>query len=657
MVNIKITDLTVDEAPTIDDVIEIVDIATDTSKQASLGDLPVSNPTAAALALKADDNAVVKLEGDQTISGEKTFVDTVVVPTPTTDFTAATKKYVDDNSAIPVESSKYVPTGGWTSLLHGYILAETLGYDLEHELADSAFTGALKPLWIGMGAAGAYERYDQDIANEWGYSVENLALFDKYAGKGVLPFVSESYQPTGDIADLMASPTLRTAWITAAVADCVALGWNGISVDVEGFGTWTEPMTDNYYAFITELSAALKAAGKLITVYIPPIWNTAPNTESGSGDPWDSANSQSYYPYLTYANLALITDVDYWEIPLYDYEFDYGSEAPEAPLRWIADVANFAKTFFPVEKIIIGLSAQGHYGADGYADFNNWTYAQAALNANFNQAQRDASSGELYWKPSTINYWIADSRTMDIRRLLCEFIGIKHVAMWYLGDNKYPSPKDAFAMRPSEPTMRFDTDYPATGKFVNTTVLTGTATYTAAGLTLSTGATASSSQRNLFTFLNDSNAYPIFKSSPTIELCVSMTTPITRLGQWYGGLGNITVNGAGHTFTGAHIGFKIVGNGSTATLSATVANGTTETATVLCTIAANDNIMLRAVVNPRGDVDFFYNKNFAGWTPAFNIATNLPTEQTASPYVQQSVSNIATANVFTVISTKASVTY
>jgi len=45
---------------------------------------------------KANDNAVVKLTGDQTVAGVKTFSSSPVVPTPTTDFQASTKKYVDD---------------------------------------------------------------------------------------------------------------------------------------------------------------------------------------------------------------------------------------------------------------------------------------------------------------------------------------------------------------------------------------------------------------------------------------------------------------------------------------------------------------------------------------------------------------------------------
>ena len=42
------------------------------------------------------DSSIVKLTGDQTIEDVKTFISSPIVPTPTTDFQVATKKYVDD---------------------------------------------------------------------------------------------------------------------------------------------------------------------------------------------------------------------------------------------------------------------------------------------------------------------------------------------------------------------------------------------------------------------------------------------------------------------------------------------------------------------------------------------------------------------------------
>lgn len=338
------------------------------------------------------------------------------------------------------ESTLFTSNGGWVSEVEAYVLAENLGYDLEAELKQYQFNGALKPLWIDVNGSSAYVRVDADASFPYGYSVANQALFEKYSGRGVMPFISESLGNSGAVYDMVSNSSgLRDTFIAAVVADCVALGWRGVAVDIEGFGSWTVGTTNHFYDFLTDFSAAMKAAGKITSVYIPPIWNTAANTESGSGDEWDSANSSSYYE-LDYASLNAITDVDFWEIPMYDYEFDYGSERPEAPLQWIADVVSFAKSQFDdINKIVIGVSGQGHFGADGYADFNNWTYVQAAANGDFDTATRDAESGELYWKPSTINYWIADDETQNIRRRLLESLGIRHMSIWYLGDNKYGS--------------------------------------------------------------------------------------------------------------------------------------------------------------------------------------------------------------------------
>jgi hypothetical protein len=46
---------------------------------------------------KAEDDEVIKLEGNQTIYDVKTFDESPIVPTPTTDYQVASKKYVDDN--------------------------------------------------------------------------------------------------------------------------------------------------------------------------------------------------------------------------------------------------------------------------------------------------------------------------------------------------------------------------------------------------------------------------------------------------------------------------------------------------------------------------------------------------------------------------------
>jgi hypothetical protein len=75
--------------------------ATDTSLTTTKKDiLGGINENKSNIDLKANDNAVVHLAGNETIADVKTFSSSPIVPTPTTDMQASTKKYVDDNNKM-----------------------------------------------------------------------------------------------------------------------------------------------------------------------------------------------------------------------------------------------------------------------------------------------------------------------------------------------------------------------------------------------------------------------------------------------------------------------------------------------------------------------------------------------------------------------------
>lgn len=64
-----------------------------------LASLPISTPVQNALDLKANDNAVVKLSGNQTVGGVKTFSVSPIVPAPSGATAAVNKTYVDNADA------------------------------------------------------------------------------------------------------------------------------------------------------------------------------------------------------------------------------------------------------------------------------------------------------------------------------------------------------------------------------------------------------------------------------------------------------------------------------------------------------------------------------------------------------------------------------
>lgn len=112
-------------------------------------DKPISDDTQGALDLKADDNAVVHLTGNETIADIKTFSSFPVTPSsaPTTDYQVANKKYVDDNAG----------GGGNTNNLLDFKWAD-------HELNDQSWFNANTFAWAdGTVYVNAYNHLVDDI--------------------------------------------------------------------------------------------------------------------------------------------------------------------------------------------------------------------------------------------------------------------------------------------------------------------------------------------------------------------------------------------------------------------------------------------------------------------------------------------------------------
>ena len=74
-------------------------------------DMPVSTATQTAINAKANDSAVVKLTGNQTIADVKTFSSSPIVPTATTNTQAVNKQQMDTADALKVNKAGDTMTG------------------------------------------------------------------------------------------------------------------------------------------------------------------------------------------------------------------------------------------------------------------------------------------------------------------------------------------------------------------------------------------------------------------------------------------------------------------------------------------------------------------------------------------------------------------
>ncbi len=167
------------------------------------------------------------------------------------------------------------------------------------------------------------------------------------AGIRVLPTVTDGL-PAHGMAAVLASSTSRAAHVATLVNLVLARGYDGIDLDYEKFafsdGSATWPTTrPNWVAFVAQLSAALHAHGKLLSVTTPAIYNAS--HAAGSG-------------YWVYDWKGIAPYADRVRIMTYDYSFS--AAGPIAPISWVDAVAAFAVTQVPSGKIQLGVPTYGY---------------------------------------------------------------------------------------------------------------------------------------------------------------------------------------------------------------------------------------------------------------------------------------------------------
>ncbi len=237
-------------------------------------------------------------------------------------------------NTAPSSPLKDIPISGWapywvmpeaTSTISAY--GNTL-----HEVSPFGYssTGATDITFPGS---------DQELAT----LVETI----RQRGAKVIPAITDG-MPAGGMAAVLADPDLRAQHVLAIVGIAQQNNFDGIDIDYEQFAfadgkaSWatTRP---NWVAFIDELSTAMHFLGKVLTVSIPPIYDTGRNGDSG---------------YWVYDYAAIGKHVDRIRIMAYDYSTD--RPGPLAPLAWVRSTVKAAKKAVGDDsKIVLGVPMYG----------------------------------------------------------------------------------------------------------------------------------------------------------------------------------------------------------------------------------------------------------------------------------------------------------
>ena len=165
------------------------------------------------------------------------------------------------------------------------------------------------------------------------------------AGFTIIPTITDGTAKLV-LAGLLKSPASRTQIVNAIMNLVRTNNYDGIDLDFEGFAfvdgntTWkaTAPL---WVALVKELSAALKAENKVLSVSTPYVYNP----------------SEKQKGYFVYAWADIAPYIDRLRIMTYDYSV--AKVGPIGPLAWTERTLKYAVSIMPASKVYIGVPGYG----------------------------------------------------------------------------------------------------------------------------------------------------------------------------------------------------------------------------------------------------------------------------------------------------------
>ncbi len=165
------------------------------------------------------------------------------------------------------------------------------------------------------------------------------------AGMTIIPTISDGTDQMV-LANLLAKPVSRKQVVDAIVATVASQNYDGIDLDFEGFAfidsntTW-KTTAPNWVLFVKELSAALHAQKKILSITTPYLFNPA---EAQKG-------------YFVYAWAQIAPFIDRLRIMTYDYSTS--RPGPIGPIAWTEKTVKYAISIMPASKVYLGLPGYG----------------------------------------------------------------------------------------------------------------------------------------------------------------------------------------------------------------------------------------------------------------------------------------------------------
>ena len=224
-------------------------------------------------------------------------------------------------------------------------------------------------------------------------------------------FANGDFEPKR-VEKFLNNPALMEKHVDALIALAKADGLDGLDVDYESLDASDR---GGFTAFVRRLAEKCHAQGLQVGLAAHPKVS-----EPGT---WGGPQAQDYE--------ALGAAVDHFHVMTYDYHWATGGAGSIAPLAWVRQVTEFAKSKMAAEKVEVGVNGYGYYW---HPKGENLTWPGfLALQAKLGKAQRDDDSQELKLYSAAGEAYMADALTSLEKFKIARDEEVGGVALWVLG--------------------------------------------------------------------------------------------------------------------------------------------------------------------------------------------------------------------------------
>lgn len=199
------------------------------------------------------------------------------------------------------------------------------------------------PFWYSLKSPTVIR--DDYVSGNPSWPIADTVCLMRRAGLQVIPTMTDGTDKLV-LSGYLADATTRTTIVKTIVDLVMKNNFDGIDLDYEGFAfvdgssSWSKT-APRWVAFIKELSVALRANNKLLSVSTPYLYN--PN-EAQKG-------------YFVYAWADIASSIDRLRIMTYDYSV--AKPGPMGPLSWTEKTVKYAISVMPASKVYLGLPGYG----------------------------------------------------------------------------------------------------------------------------------------------------------------------------------------------------------------------------------------------------------------------------------------------------------